>query len=319
MRIAKSPAFTAALLFLISLILLSTLSITTEAGWNDISVSDTHGPTFVNSFTRFYVNQDIFTILRNASAPTINLSRHNPATYNVTINYTKVPKVLQGSQQKIIRPLDVQNDVLIHIGKIRFDPRTCPNDVAYCYQLRQHPQNETPILTPGRNYTSTSTYVLPPVRVKQYVCIGSDLECVDRSTGCSCPTERVPPPPNIWGSQGSCSDISHLCMNSYGSFVICTGNLTDCRAKYDACGCGRRAACVSTQNTCVNERDELTLCAGTMSDCLTKFKTCFCGPDMLVFQKGCTTRTHTCMKDNRTSVCSGTLAQCALNFDRCEC
>gem|GEM_PF-5889776 len=235
---------------------------------------------------------------------------------NFTINYSKVPKIFRGVTPIIPRYIDLELDTVRQFTPVRLDPRTCPNDLAYCYKVLEHTQNRT---TFGKNYTPVSSYLLPSVRIKQYVCIGNDTACVRSSTNCFCPEKIINPPPTIEPDSGRCSSESHLCMNSYGSFVKCDGNLTLCKQRYDVCGCGMFTACVAQMNTCVNTRNELVKCKGTMPACLQNYRTCYCGPDMMFFQSGCTSWSHTCTRGNKTSVCYGAFASCALNFDKCDC
>lgn len=267
----------------------------------DISVSDPHAPKYVNAFTRFYLEKP---------------AAMNVTGYNFTINYTKIPRVLQGETPQLPKPNDLEQDVVRKAGPVLLDPRTCPHDLAYCYQVLE--RNVTPNITAGSNYSRVSTYVLPSARIKNFVCIGDDAECVQSATNCYCPTISIGPPPIIWRNSG-CSDTTHLCLNSYGSFKLCEGNLTSCREQYDSCGCGRRAACVSQRNACVNERNEIVLCAGGLSDCLAKYKTCYCGDEMLYYQLGCGEQIHSCEKDNRTFTCYGSFNGCALQADKCSC
>jgi hypothetical protein len=262
----------------------------------NVSKSEAHPPTYVNLWTRLYAS--------------------NITGYHFTINYTKVPRILQGVTPQLKRPTDLEQDIIRKSEKVLLDPRTCPNDIAHCYQVRE--RNETANITGGRNYTAISSYQLPATRIKSFVCIGDDLDCVKSATNCYCPEAEVPPPPLLW-QNGKCSDTTHLCMNSYGSFLLCEGNLSDCRAKYDVCGCGRRAACIAANNVCVNERNELTLCKGGISDCLGKYKSCYCGTDMMQFQTGCKSLIHSCTKNGKTFTCYGKFDTCALQADSCGC
>jgi hypothetical protein len=285
-----------ALIFAVALLALSFVA---ASQLGNVSKSDTHKPTYVNTFTRFYATQNV------------------TSGYKITINYTKVPRILQGRTPQLQKPRDLDADKVNSSGRIIMDPRTCPNDIAYCYQVRTH--NGSKATAPGKNYTAVSTYVLPQSRIKSFVCVGDDIECVQSATHCYCPKTEVPPPPIVWPNS-KCSDTTHLCLNSFGSFKLCEGNITQCREQYNLCGCGRRAACVSEKNTCINERNELTLCSAALPDCLARFKTCYCGNDMMeLFQKGCSTSTHLCQKNNKTFTCYGKFEGCALQADRCEC
>jgi hypothetical protein len=234
---------------------------------------------------------------------------------NYTINVTHVPGVVRGVTPRLSWPKDITFDVIRNPGTVHMDPRTCYNDLVYCYQvIDRQPENRT---TFGKNYTGLSSYLLPPVRVRTFVCIGDDAACVRSATNCYCPSETVVPF-TMTNERGKCSSDVHLCTNSYSSLVVCTGNLSDCQRRYLTCGCGTQA-CISEKNTCMNTRNELMLCSGSIVDCLKKYGSCFCGPDMMGFQQGCKTTAHTCMKGNTTAFCSGSLNACAPQFDWCDC
>lgn len=265
----------------------------------NVSKSEAHAPTYLNPFTRLYFK--------------------NITGYNITINYTKVPRIEQGVRPRFSKPQGIAADAVASSQRILLDPRTCPNDLAFCYQVRNHSAaaNTTPL---GRNYSSLSTYQLPPRRIKTFVCIGDDLECVKSATSCYCPTEEIDQPPIVWGQDAKCSDRTHLCLDTFSSFKLCKGNLTDCQKQYNLCGCGVNAACIAaTRNTCVNERNELVICESKLSDCLTKYKTCYCGDNMMPLQKGCATYTHKCERNGKPFVCNGKFEACALQADRCDC
>jgi hypothetical protein len=241
-------------------------------------------------------------------------TKYNVSEYNFTINYSKIPKVLLGHQMTPYRPADLKFDTP-RTTTYRLDPRTCPSDIAHCYQILDRPVlNRT---STGKNYTSLSTYQLPPSRIRTYVCVGNDTACVKKSTSCYCPEIDAPPPPYIF-SGGKCTEMTHICLKSFNSFTLCRGNVTECRKRYEQCNCGTYF-CVSNRNTCINDRDEIVMCANTLSTCLQQYKTCFCGPDMMLAGQGCTTSTHKCWKGNTTASCSGPFDACALQFDRCEC
>jgi hypothetical protein len=235
---------------------------------------------------------------------------------NFTITYNKVPKMLAGVAPKPTHITDTTNDVVRASTHIRLDPRTCANDLAYCYQILENNKTRT---TFGRNYSAVSSYLLPQARIRTFVCIGNDTLCTSAATNCFCPQERANPPPVVHVGDEDCDESTHMCLDTYGSFALCKGNLTSCQEKYTLCGCGIKAACVAKRNTCVSSRDQLVICAGELATCLPKYKTCFCGPEMLLFQKGCTSLTHTCMKGNTTVVCNGAFNSCALQFDKCDC
>lgn len=288
------------LALLIAALIASTLIHAVAVG--DVKIGEKHDPKYVNAFTRFYS--------KNQTAI---------ATYNFTINYSKTPKILVGVTPTLVRPGDLQKDVIRNAGNVRLDPRTCPNDVAYCYQVRENNASMAPPnLDRGNNYSALSSYALPQSRIKTYVCVGNDTGCISQSTNCFCPKQEVPPPPYVWG-RGKCDDARHLCLDTYGSFKICEGNLSFCQTQHVKCGCGRQSVCVSQRNTCLNERNELVICAGGLADCLGKYTTCFCGQGMLQLQEGCTTKNHVCSRANRTTICHGSLADCALKFDKCNC
>lgn len=233
---------------------------------------------------------------------------------NFTINYTKVPKVLQGVKPAIPHTNEINLDVIKQKEKIYLDPRTCANDLAYCYQVVEHNQTRT---TFGKNYSALSSYLLPGTRVKTYVCVGNDTSCTSTATNCFCPRDKINPPPLV--HEGNCDDTTHLCLDTYGSFKLCTGNLTSCKEQYSSCGCGKKAGCVAAKQTCVNDRNQLVLCSENIAECLTKYSTCFCGPEVLAFQNSCKTDTHTCHKGESIVTCIGSFNACALQFDKCEC
>ena len=252
----------------------------------------------------------------------INVSKLHMPTYltpfnakgNFTLNIPK-PRVVQGVTPRLGKPVDTQLDVVVREGGIvKLDPRTCPNDLAYCYRVIEHEQNRT---TFGKNYTAVSSYLLPTRRIMQYVCAGNNAECVSASTNCFCPTLTIPPSP-VLAETGNCSANTHLCLADYGDFVMCTGNLSSCKQTYRKCGCGPTTACASQRNTCINN-NKLILCSGSLAECAGKYPTCYCGPDMMAFQQGCATLTHTCAKGNQTVICYGQLSSCALNYDKCDC
>ncbi len=238
---------------------------------------------------------------------------------NITIEYMKTPKIYQGTTPKFSKPSPYLYDtVLGQVGQTRIDPRTCPGELAICYQLREHVQEAD--FTYGRNYTSTSTYSLPRKRLKFRYCIGDDLACVRESVGCFCPQETVPEPPVFLGRGGKCSDTKHLCRDTYGSFILCEGNLSDCREQYLECGCGKAAACLANKaQTCVNNRKELISCQNTLPVCINQYTKCYCGLNMMRFQKPCKERTQTCYRDGVTVQCIGSFEDCALKYDRCAC
>jgi hypothetical protein len=274
----------------------------------------------------FFINEspDAVEFRRYNFAVNITITKQPAPTYetpftrpgNFTINYTKVPKLLQGVTPKPTHISDTTADRVRQASRIYLDPRTCANDLAFCYQILE---NNLTRSTFGKNYGATSGYLLPGARIRTFVCIGDDLLCTASATNCFCPQERANPPPIVHVGDDDCDESVHMCLDTYGTFALCTGNLTSCQEQYTSCGCGKKAACVATKNTCLNSRDQLVLCAGELANCLPKYKTCFCGPEMLMFQKGCTTTTHTCVKDNRTAVCSGPFSSCALQFDKCDC
>jgi hypothetical protein len=235
---------------------------------------------------------------------------------NFTIHYKNLTKQEQGVTPRLQSPQDLEYDEVRSAAPVLLDPRTCPNDLAYCYQVIEHSQNRT---TFGKNYTAVSGYVLPATRIKTFVCVGNDTSCVRSATNCFCPAEKIPTPPLLLGSSGKCSSSTHLCQSSYGSFVMCNGNLTECQKHYTACGCGPTTSCAAGRNTCLNARNELVLCKGALSDCISKYSTCYCGADMIIFQKGCTTAAHQCIKDEKIYTCYGSLASCAPSFDKCDC
>lgn len=281
----------------LAIILASAFSAAQMKTVGNVTVSEKHQPTYITPYTRFYAA--------------------NISGYNFTINYTKIPKVLRGTTPRLIRPTDLQQDLIRNRSSFKLDPRTCPNDIAMCYQVLERPTNITPRSSIGANYTSVSSYLLPPARIKQYVCIGNDTACVAKSTSCYCPSFKVPEPPHLY-SRGACTETTHLCLQTFGSFTLCRGNFTTCQQQYGACECGK-AACAAGRNTCVNERNELVMCKGGLGECLGKYKTCYCGPDLMLMQNGCTTRTHSCMKNNKTVLCHGKFESCALQHDKCDC
>jgi len=258
-----------------------------------------------------------FSIIINISSP------HTPSIItpftrpaNITLNYSKTPKILQGITPQLRPTRDFEFDMLNQTRQARLDPRTCPQDIAICYQIINHEQNRT---TFGKNYTGVSSYILPDIRVKTTICAGDNLECVQRATHCFCPTEKIPSPPKVFTDKGICSAENHLCQSSYAGFKLCKGNISSCRAQYLACGCGPTTSCSSGVNTCISTRDQLIICKASLSDCLRQYDTCFCGPDVLTMQKGCTTQNHQCKRGNETVICSGPFSDCALRFDSCDC
>ncbi|HIH24999.1 TPA: hypothetical protein HA251_08250 [Candidatus Woesearchaeota archaeon] len=238
---------------------------------------------------------------------------NRPANY--TLNITRVPGILRGVTPKLQPPTDLQYDRVRNPGTVLMDPRTCYNDLAYCYQTIDHlPQNRT---TLGKNYSGVSSYELPETRIRTFVCVGDDRACVKSATFCYCPQETLPPM-YLMNTRGKCSARTHLCMNSYSSLTTCDGNLTDCQKKYLSCGCGVQD-CIAPKNTCMNTRGQLTLCEGPIDLCIKKFGTCYCGPDMLNMQTGCSTSAHECSKDGVISICYGSLNACAPRYDWCDC
>ena len=156
---------------------------------------------------------------------------NRPANY--TLNITRVPGILRGVTPKLQPPTDLQYDRVRNPGTVLMDPRTCYNDLAYCYQTIDHlPQNRT---TLGKNYSGVSSYELPETRIRTFVCVGDDRACVKSATFCYCPQETLPPM-YLMNTRGKCSARTHLCMNSYSSLTTCDGNLTDCQKKYLSCG-----------------------------------------------------------------------------------
>jgi hypothetical protein len=259
----------------------------------NITKSAVHAPTYITPFTR---------------------------SANITINISKVPRELAGVTPQFDQRRAWTFDIPVKFNEtdmVNLDPRTCANDLAYCYAVVTNLQNVTP--TYGKNYTSVSQVNLPTIRIKTYVCIGNDTACVASATNCFCPKEKVPPPPHIFQNSGKCSATEHLCQSDYGNFVMCKGNLTDCQRKYLVCDCGSSVACSNRKNTCVDARQQLVLCGATIPECLGKFKTCFCGPDMMSFQQGCTSSSHQCVKAGKIYTCGGSLSSCALRFDKCDC
>jgi len=236
--------------------------------------------------------------------------------HNFTINYSKIPKQLVGKNPVFRTPADLDYDVVRKTTIIRLDPRTCPNDLAYCYQVIDHYQNRT---TYGKDYSAISSYVLPTTRVKNFVCVGNDTFCVESATNCFCPSVRVPRPPPLYGDQGTCTQQEHLCMSTYSSFVLCRGNFTSCSEQYITCNCGAGTACPDRFNSCVNNRNQLTACKGALADCVKIYKTCYCGLEALNLQKGCTQDINECVKNNRTVVCNGPFETCAKHLDKCHC
>jgi hypothetical protein len=235
---------------------------------------------------------------------------------NFTINITKIPKAQAGVTPVIPKPLDTKYDIILNTSPAELDPQTCPNSIAYCYQLIEHYQNRT---TYGKNYSAISSFLLPERRIRSFVCVGSDAECVQSATNCFCPTQKIPQPPVILGEDGKCTSPTHMCLTQDNTFALCTGNLTICKQQYQTCGCGLYAACVSGLQTCVDSRDQLVQCKGGLADCLKKYSTCYCGPDMLALQQGCKSLTHQCLRGSDVHICHGSFSSCALSFDKCDC
>lgn len=279
----------------------------------------------VSSASAFFINTspDAVEFRQYRFAVNITKSTSHPPTYvtpfnrpaNFTMNYTKIPKVLQRPIVPTRHINDSKYDTNLPSTNVRLDPRTCPNDLAICYHVVLHNQTRS---TFGKNYSAVSSYLLPGARVHTFFCVGDDTVCTRSATNCFCPTERVNPPPTLH-DEGTCDDTTHLCLDTYGSFKLCNGNFSSCSAQYPACGCGKRAACITTKNTCVTGEGRLIICQDAIANCLLKHNACFCGPEVMAFQTGCTTTKHTCFKGNLTVTCSGSFNSCALQFDRCNC
>jgi hypothetical protein len=280
--------------------------------------------------TASYAQNSSYNITFNYTPPvkhfrvTINVSEPHNATYtswfnrprNITINYSKIPRIELAPKPDLRGISDIHYDVVRNQQSVTLDPRTCPNNLAYCYQVIENIRNTT---NQTRNLTRFSTYILPEQRIRTFVCVGNDSECVQSATNCYCPTKKVPPPPQVSGQAGRCSSTTHICLTAFGTFATCVGNLTSCQKQYAACGCGTAAACPSKRNTCLNTRDQLVSCKGTLSDCLGQYETCFCGPDMMMFQNACTRSVHQCTTGRELTTCYGAFATCALRHDKCEC
>ena len=237
---------------------------------------------------------------------------------NYTINYSRIPWVLLGVTPALAPPQQYRFDTIIAPPPVlKIDPRTCPGEVALCYQVREHNSSEN--ITYGKNYSAMSSYVLPERRVKMFACLGNDTACVQEATNCFCP-RATPEAPIFINQFDACSDASHLCLASEAGLVLCEGNLTWCKSQYLACGCGKYATCAaSMQNTCLNGRHELVVCAASISDCLRKYSTCFCGDQAQYLQAGCDALTHACVDDGKNATCYGSFNECALRNDACEC
>ncbi len=240
-------------------------------------------------------------------------------TPNYTIDIDKTPADSR-NPPKITPPQLRSTDVIVPApgAPVRLDPRTCPGEIALCYQVLS--SNYTLPITRGKNFTNVGNYTFPYRRARFFACAGNDTRCVSQARGCSC-FDTQPVEPVVFTGSDRCTDTTHQCEVAPGFVTLCDGNLTTCRAKYDACGCGRHATCVSAgTNTCLNDRNELFGCKGTLAECLVRYESCSCGREAIAsYRLACDAPRSRCELAGAKFLCEGSFQSCALQYDRCTC
>jgi len=250
-----------------------------------------------------------------------NYTDANPflRTPNYTIDIDKTPadsRNLPQLTQAQLRSTDVV--VPAPGAPVRLDPRTCPGEIALCYQVISN--NYTRVSTNGANRTNVGNYTFPYRRTRFFACVGNDTKCISQARSCGCFT-ATPIAPVVFSDSDRCSDTAHQCEAAPGFVTLCDGNLTSCRAQYDACGCGRYATCTSDgTHACINDRDELFGCKGNIADCLKRYDVCSCGREAIAtYRLACDAPRSRCELAGATVVCNGPFRSCALQYDRCTC
>ncbi|MDD9952862.1 MAG: hypothetical protein OXR66_00835 [Candidatus Woesearchaeota archaeon] len=235
---------------------------------------------------------------------------------NISINYSKIPWVLIGVTPQLRTPAFFKHDTIEQpVQETRLDPRTCPGEIAFCYQVRLN--NYEGNITSGKQYSAVSQYLPPERRAKLFYCVGNDVSCVKEATHCFCMQEVDEVREELVPSD-ACDDEMHICRNSLLSFTLCEGNTTWCREQHAECGCGPFTTCYAqTEHACLNSRNEFVVCPEKFATCVKKYSTCYCGTEIM--RIGCDSKRNTCMRDGKEYQCYGDFGDCALKYDTCEC
>jgi hypothetical protein len=281
------------------------------------AANDTNAPLIEPNGTTLTLSgrtYDLSDMMRTYRFPvTITVSKPKNVTY--VTGYTRTGTFLNLT---ITRPLPARNltrevatDIPIPDVPTRLDPRTCPDNIAFCYQVLERIVN--------KNGTGFSNYTMPEVRARQFFCVGDDTECVASARHCYCPSDRLPLYKTTFKNVTACVSLSNLCTDNLGTFHTCSKAYEECSKEHASCTCGPSTICPAKNHVCLDLNHKMLVCRGTLADCAKTYPHCFCGTDLLTLQQGCTTTRHTCQRGSVVETCSGTFTECALKYDKCEC